>query len=129
MIRYVYVQLFLKERFDKLLSLHRFMGYIRGSSPEVFYKKSVFRNFTKFTGKRLCQSLFFNKVAGLHRCFPVQLLHHRAFPVDFAKFSRTAFFRSNQSPADILQNITEHFQWLPLCFAKTLQTMVHCLFY
>ena len=33
--------------------------------PEVFYKKGVLRNFTKFTGKQLCQSLFFNKVAGL----------------------------------------------------------------
>ena len=33
--------------------------------PEVFNKKSVLKNFTKFTGKHLCQSLFFNKVAGL----------------------------------------------------------------
>ena len=31
---------------------------------EVFCKKGVFRNFVKFTGKQLCQSLFFNKVAG-----------------------------------------------------------------
>ena len=28
-------------------------------------KESVLKNFTKFTGKHLCQSLFFNKVAGL----------------------------------------------------------------
>ena len=35
--------------------------------PEVFYKKSALRNFTKFTGKHLCQSLFFNKVAGQTR--------------------------------------------------------------
>ena len=28
-------------------------------------KTGVLRNFTKFTGKHLCQSLFFNKVAGL----------------------------------------------------------------
>ena len=28
-------------------------------------RKGVFRNFAKFTGKHLCQSLFFNKVAGL----------------------------------------------------------------
>ena len=34
-------------------------------SPEVFYKKSVLRNFTKFTEKHLCQSLLFNKVVGL----------------------------------------------------------------
>ena len=32
---------------------------------EVFYKKGVLRNFAKFTGKHLYQSLFFNKVAGL----------------------------------------------------------------
>ena len=35
------------------------------SHPEVFCKKGVLRNFTKFTGKHLCQSLFFNKVADL----------------------------------------------------------------
>ena len=27
-------------------------------------KKGVLKNFTKFTGKRLCQSLFFNKITG-----------------------------------------------------------------
>ena len=36
-------------------------------SPEVFRKKSVLRNFAKFTEKHLCQSLFFNKVAGLRQ--------------------------------------------------------------
>ena len=50
---------------------------------EVFYIKGVLRNFTKFTGKHLCQSLFFNKVAGLR---------HRCFPVNFVKFPRTPFF-------------------------------------
>ena len=40
----------------------------RSSRPEVFFKKSVLRNFAKFTGKHLCQSLFFNKVAGLQAC-------------------------------------------------------------
>ena len=53
----------------------------RSSRQDVFCKKSVLRNFAKFTGKHLCQSLFFNKVTGLrpstllkkrlwHRCFP-----------------------------------------------------------
>ena len=37
----------------------------RSSRTEVFCKKGVLRNFAKFTGKYLCQSLFFNKVAGL----------------------------------------------------------------
>ena len=35
----------------------------RSSPPEVFYKKGDLRNFTKFTGKHMCQSLSFNKVA------------------------------------------------------------------
>ena len=36
----------------------------RGSQPEVFCKKGVLRNFAKFTGKYLCQSLFFTKASG-----------------------------------------------------------------
>ena len=37
----------------------------RSGRPEVFCEKGVLRNFAKFTGKHLCQCLFFNKVAGL----------------------------------------------------------------
>ena len=37
----------------------------RSSRPDVFCKKGVLRNIAKLTGKHLCQSLFFNKVAGL----------------------------------------------------------------
>ena len=37
----------------------------RSSRPEVFRKKDVLKNFAKFTGKHLCHSLFYNKVAGL----------------------------------------------------------------
>ena len=32
-------------------------------------KKGVLKNFAKFTGKHLCQSFFFNKVAGLRQLF------------------------------------------------------------
>ena len=32
---------------------------------EVFYKKGVLKNFTKFTGKHSCQGFFVNKAAGL----------------------------------------------------------------
>ena len=32
-------------------------------------KKGVLRNFTKFTGKHLCHSLFFNKISGLPATF------------------------------------------------------------
>ena len=51
---------------------------LRRSRPEVFCKIGVLRKFAKFLGKHLCQSLFFNKVAGL--------------PVNFVNFLRTSFF-------------------------------------
>ena len=35
----------------------------RSSRPEVFCKKGILRNFTKFTGNHLYQSLFLNKVS------------------------------------------------------------------
>ena len=38
----------------------------RSSHLEVFCKKGVLEYFSKFTGKHLCQSLFFNKVVGLY---------------------------------------------------------------
>ena len=42
--------------------------HFRSSRPEVFCKKGALNNFAKLTGKHLCQSLFFNNVAGLrHR--------------------------------------------------------------
>ena len=74
----------------------------RNSRPEMFCEKGVLRNFAKFTGKHLCQSLFFNKVAGPR---PATLLKkrlwHRCFPVNFAKFLRTTSF-------------IEHLWWLLL---------------
>ena len=38
------------------------LSIARSIRPEVFCKKGVLRNFAIFTGKHLCQSLFFNKV-------------------------------------------------------------------
>ena len=79
----------------------------RSSRPGVFCKKGVLRNFTKFTVKHLCQSLFFNKVAGLRQGLffnkvaglrPATVLkkrlRHRCFPVNFVKFLRTPFLNN-----------------------------------
>ena len=78
----------------------------RSNRLELFCKKGVLKNFPKFTGKHLCQSLFFNKVAGLT---PVTLFIKRlwtqVFSCEFAKFLRTPF-------------LVEHLWWLLLgsCF-------------
>ena len=40
----------------------RHFSRITSSRAEVFCKKGVLKNFTKFTGKNLCQSLFFIKL-------------------------------------------------------------------
>ena len=39
----------------------------KNSRSEVFCLKDVLKNFTKSTGKHLCQCLSFNKVAGLRQ--------------------------------------------------------------
>ena len=70
---------------------------LRSSRPEVFCKKGVLRKFAKFLGKHLCQSLFFNKVAGL--------------PVNFVKFLRTSFF-------------IEHLWWMLLFSVETVSSFV-----
>ena len=62
---------------------------------QLFCKKGVLRNFAKFTRKRLCQSIFFNKVAGLRPAtLLIKRLCHRRFPVSFMKFLRTPFLQN-----------------------------------
>ena len=71
------------------------ISFVRTSRPEVFCKKGGFRKFAKFLGKHLCQSPFFNKVAGL--------------PVNFVKFLRTSFF-------------IEHLWWMLLFPVETVSS-------
>ena len=75
---------------------------VEAATRDVLQKKGVLKNFAEFTGKQLCQSLFFNKVAGL-RCATLlkKRLWHRYFPGNFAKSLRTPF-------------LTEDLRWLLL---------------
>ena len=74
----------------------------RSSPQEVFCEKGILTNFTKFTGKHLYHSPFFNKVAGLRPAtLLIKRLWHKSFPVNFVKFLRTSF-------------LTEHLWWLLL---------------
>ena len=74
---------------QKFISQITAKAFFRSSRPDVFCKKGVLKSFAKFTGKHLCQRLFFNK----------------EFSCEFAKFLRTPFF-------------TEHLWWLLLFFEE-----------
>ena len=61
----------------------------------MFCKKVILINFASFTGKHLCHSLFFNKVAGLRSLTLLKKrLWHRCFPVNVAKFLKTPFLQN-----------------------------------
>ena len=64
----------------------------RSSCPEVFCKKDVLRNFAKFTGKHLCQSLYFNKVAGKACNFIKKESLAQGFSCEFCEISKNTFF-------------------------------------
>ena len=86
-----------------------FSDYSEAATKGFLYKKSILKNFGKFTGKYLRQSLFFNKVAGLRR-----RLWHRCFPMNFAKFLETPFLQNTSGRMLLIINFN------PFC----LQTVV-----
>ena len=64
----------------------------RSCRLEVFCQKSALKKLAKFTGKHLCQSLFYNKVENLSSLTLLKkTLRHRCFPVGFPKFLITPF--------------------------------------
>ena len=85
------------------------------SRQEVFCEKGVLRNFTKFAGKHLCQSLFFNKVAGLRPqvCnFIKRETLAQMFSCEFRKISKNTFcYRTPPVAASVLWNLTYIFHF------------------
>ena len=69
------------------MEVHQVLNCVRSSYWRCSLRKGVFKNSAKFTGKRLRQSLFFNKVAGLRPWY-------RCFYVNFVKFLRTYFLEN-----------------------------------
>ena len=43
---------------------YKIFCYSQKQPPKVFYINGILKNFAKFLEKYMCQSLFFNKVAG-----------------------------------------------------------------
>ena len=54
------------------------------AATKFFMEKAVLKNFAVFTGKHLCWSLFFNKVASL-KTFIKKRFRHRCFHVNIPK--------------------------------------------
>ena len=82
--------------------------------PDVFYKKGILKNFSKFTRKYLCQSVFLIKLQAALK----KRLWHRCFTVSFPTFLITPF----------LQNISG---WLLLieCFRLSVLDFPYWLIY
>ena len=72
----------------------------RSSRLDVFCRIGVFRNFAKFTGKHLCQSLFFNEET-----------QAKLFSCEFCEISKNAFF-------------IEHLQWLVLSEVHNVERII-----
>ena len=77
--------------------------FFQKQPQDAFYEKGVLRSFTKFMGKHLCQSLFFNKVSGL--ALLKKRLWCRCFPANFVKFLRTISFTEHLWTADCFFSI------------------------
>ena len=74
---------------------------------EVFCKKSVLRNFAKFTGKHLCQSLTCAEACN----FIKKRLWHWRFPLNFVKFLRIPLLQ-NTSGRLLLTIVGQYFTQL-----------------
>ena len=97
-------------------------SHYRSSHQRCSVKKGVLRNFTNFTGRHLCQCLFFNKAVVLR---PATLLKKRLFPryfsVTFPKPLRAPFLQNTSGRLHLLKNTSK-----PLCNSK-FGASTHCM--
>ena len=58
----------------------------------MYFGIKFIRNFAKLTGKHLCQSLLFNKVAGLRPATLLKEALAQVFSCQFCEISKNTFF-------------------------------------
>ena len=95
----VYSEVILFVKFTDTRTYHQRMRYknvcCRSCHRRCSIKKGFLRNFAKFTGKHLLQSLFFNKVVGLQVCnFIKKEALAQMFSCEFCKFLRTPLLQN-----------------------------------
>ena len=111
------LHLFYKKRFSEnwgkfpgkylqwtLLLIFKFAEQLQKQPPKVFFEESLIRNFAKFEGKHLCESLFFNKVVGLSPATLLKVTLAQVFSCEFYKKP----FLQNSSWQLFLQLVLRH---------------------
>ena len=95
----------------------------RSSRRRCSVKKGVLKNFAKFTGKHLCQSLFLNKVAGDACNFIKKEILAQVFSCEFSEIYKNTFLTEHLRR--LLLTSLESF-WItswPCKFIKSLSEM------
>ena len=119
-----YCQVFILQSIAKLFVLK-----YRNSHQRFSIKKSVLKNFAKFTGKYLCQCLFLNKIADLlkkrlwHRCFPVAKFLRTPILKNFCEGQVLKILRSNEIKGILVRNgLTQQNNYLARSFMRSAET-------
>ena len=95
---------------------------LRCSHPEMFCRKGVLENFAKSTGNHLCQSLFFNKVAGGACNFIKKETLAQVFSCKFCEISKNTF--SHRTPPVAASICSRVSLFLNLCRNSNIQETI-----
>ena len=93
------------------------MGIFTGSRSEVFCKKGIITCFVKFTGKYLCQRLFFNKVALLLNFIKKETLA-QLLSCEFCKIFKNTFVQNKSGACFCRRQRSEPFISLYLIYVE-----------
>ena len=77
---------------DNIITTKNIFPVSRSSHQWYSIETGVLKNFTKFPGKDLCQSLFFNKVVGLRLASLLKKTLAQVFSYEFFKIFKNTFF-------------------------------------
>ena len=91
----------------------------------MFCEKGVLRNFAKFTGKHLCQSLFFDKVAGGKSTFFYRTPPVAASELDLDK-EKATFYKTEYHEKYNIPQITETITVDKFFHVKLFRHLFHC---
>ena len=99
---YLYTQIFVKSKKEKKTSViritlpesHNTHANWKKASLEVSYKETWFWKFRKIQRKDLCQSFFFNKIAGLRAATLFKKRLCRCFLVEFYQIFKNTFLQN-----------------------------------